>query len=192
MRRLSLPFVLGLAAVACGGGAGSPAAPTPPRGGFPGKWSGSISLSTNITGDQPLVIVSEGSVVWSRDDDGEVTPLGGATLYTPSLGHLSVTLHNSAGFCSEQGVGSFSFGAADGTLIVQPSGAYDLTVKSNETTPFPTQVSCGPNTVTRPAETIFFQGFTKHLTMVDGRIKGGWSKVEGNATYAAVWDFTAN
>lgn len=187
MKRLSLSLVLAVVAAACGGS--NSTTPTPVPTGAPRTWVGPVRMITHITGVTELAIVAEGEVVWSEDKDPELDALGGV-LYTPSSGVLTVTYDQWGGGCREHGVGSLSFAGKGGAFVLQPSGSYGGNVTWRETPPFPTVVTCGPVTATRPAEVVFLEGFPMSGVRADGRIKGEWTKVEGDATYGASWDLT--
>lgn len=191
MRRLSLPFVLACFAAACGGGSGTGPTPGPSSpSARPTSWSGPVKMSTTIKGPTDLTIFAEGHIFWLKDDS-DVVPLTSGTLYTPVSGSMTVTYHQVVGGCSEYGVGSLSFSDKDGAFVLEPNGTYSGDVKWRETPPFPTQVTCGPKTVTRPAEVVFLEGFKMTGGIqADGHLKGGWSRVGVDATYAATWDLT--
>ena len=196
MRRLSLPLVLAFLVAACGG---SSVTPTPVSRAsvatsFPETWAGPVTMSTHITGEvQELTIVAQGNIVWQRqedDTDSDLVPLAGTARYTSSFGLLQVTYDLVGGGCSEQGFGSLPFHDEDASFLLNVNGIYDGDVNWRETPPFATIVTCGPASAVRPAAVVFLEGFVMNGIKVDGRIKGEWTKVEGDATYSATWDLT--
>jgi hypothetical protein len=123
MKKLSPVLALSLATcAACGGGAAGPT-PTTPAGKVI-AWSGTALRTTRTQ-----LGLLDSTTTWEItnltwvEDDGEVAPLGGGTLYKIGSGRVKETIRQVTGPCLATGETEFTLRPGDGHLVVS-AGSY--------------------------------------------------------------------
>jgi hypothetical protein len=193
MTRLPALLVLSLATLAaCGGGATGPDPAQPPSGRVI-AWSGTASRTTRtLAGPLDSTTRWEISNLTWVEDDGEVTALGGSTLYKIRSGHVVETVEQRIGPCVAVGRAEYDLRPADGRLVVS-SGSYQGAINHRREEPLPVIGDCGfgaaavtlTDTLELPIDSAV------DATRSASRLRGTTTVTVAASTLTASWDLTA-
>jgi hypothetical protein len=193
MAKISPVLALSLATcAACGGGATGPDPAQPPSGRVI-TWTGTASRTTR-TQAGPLDSTTRweiSNLTWV-EDDGEVTALGGSTLYTIGSGHVVETVEQRVGPCVAVGRAEYDLRPADGRLFVG-AASYQGSINHRREEPLPVIGDCGfgaaavtlSDTLELPIDSAV------DTTRSASRLRGTQTVTVAASTLTATWDLTA-
>jgi hypothetical protein len=193
MTRLSPVLALSLATcAACGGGATGPDPAQPPAGRVT-VWSGTATRTTRTqTGPLDSTIRWEISNLTWVEDDGELTGLGGTTLYKIRSGHVVETVEQRVGPCVVVGRAEYDLRPTDGRLLVS-AARYEGSINHRRAEPLPVIGDCGfgatavtlSDTLELPIDSAV------DSTRSPSRLRGTQTVTVAASTLTASWDLTA-
>lgn len=193
MTRLSAVLALSfVTCAACGGGTTGPDPAQPPSGRVT-VWSGTASRTTRTQ-----VSLLDSTTRWEIsnlswvEDDGEVTGLGGSTLYKIRSGHVVETVEQRVGPCVAVGRAEYDLRPSDGRLVVG-SANYQGSINHRRAEPLPIIGDCGfgaaavtlSDTLELPIDSAV------DTTRTASRLRGTQTVSVASSTLTASWDLTA-